>query len=114
VVRGQDRNRNHSADAALRAKPGRFFGEFFQHLTALVRVRQKAGDGIGQQCSAEREFHFAMAVGEKAEVSNALEARRQRMNEKSPDELVGGNCHDLLFALVPVVFPLEGDLAALV
>jgi len=94
----------------VRAKPRWLFGDFFQHLTALGRFRQKAGDGIGQQRSAEREFHFAMAAGKKTEVADALEARWQRMNEKAPDELAGGNCHDLLFALVPVVFPLEiGD-----
>jgi hypothetical protein len=67
-----------------------------------------------QQVPAEREFHFAVAAGKKAEMANALEARRQGMNEKAPDELVGGNGQDLLFAILPVVLPLERDLSVLV
>jgi len=31
--------------------------------------------------------------------------------EEPPDELLGGNGHDLLLLPVPIVFPLEGDLA---
>ena len=42
-----------------------------QQLTAFVGRRQKVDDGVRQQFS-EREFELAMAVGQEAEVRDAL------------------------------------------
>ena len=66
--------------------------------------------------AAERQFGCPVAVGKKAEVTDALETGRHRMNEKTPDELVGVNRHGLrvLFVFVFVILPLEGDFAVFV
>ena len=54
-----------------------------------------------------------MAVGHEAEVADALKTRWQRVDEKTPDKLIGFKCHRLrgLLVFAPVVFPLEGHLA---
>ena len=59
-----------------------------------------AGDVVG-----------ALAAGEQAIVSDAVEACRQQVHEKAADELVGGERHHLvaLGAFESVVLPLEGD-----
>src|SRR3954471_8507804 len=44
---------------------------------------------LGQSGSAEREVGGAAAVGEEAEVPDAMEAVRERVQEKAADELVG-------------------------
>ena len=51
-----------------------------------------------------------MAVGEEAEVADAVEAGRQDMKQEPAHELAGVERHDLL-APVPVVLPAEADLA---
>src|ERR1700743_2768990 len=53
-----------------------------------------------------------MPVGEQTIVPDALEASRQRVNEKAADELVRFQRHHagLLFMLMAVILPLEGDL----
>jgi hypothetical protein len=53
----------------------------------------------------------ALAAGEQATVSDAVEARRQHVHEKAADELVGGKRHRFvpLGAFDPVILPLEGD-----
>ena len=52
----------------------------------------------------------ASAFGEQAVVTDAVQAFWQHVGEEAADELVGGECHDLLpFALLgAVVLPFEG------
>src|SRR5206468_12510722 len=52
----------------------------------------------------------ASAFGEQPVVSDAVQAFWQHVGEKAADELVGGECHNLLpFALLgAVVLPFEG------
>src|ERR1019366_1488149 len=103
-----------SCRCRIAAAIDRRFGDQFQHLAAFGRLRQQLGDGSDQQFSAEVEFELAMAVGQESEVADALKAGRQSVNEKAPDELVGGEAHNLPLAFMPVILPLETNAAILV
>ena len=50
-------------------------------------------------------------VGEQSIVTNAMKAIGQDMQEKTPNELVGVQCHGLVAITLfgTIVFPLEGD-----
>ena len=75
------------------------------------------GDGIRllmrhvEQFPRPGQVFGAVAIGEEAVVSDAVEAQRQDMNEEASDELVRRECHDLLAvaSLGAGVLPLEGD-----
>jgi hypothetical protein len=94
----------------------------FSAVMAFSSWRQSAGCGSNSvtgtigSLAAERQSDCAVAVGKKAEVADALETGRQRMNEKTPDELAGVNRHDfrVLSVFVFIVLPLERDLAVFV
>ena len=43
-------------------------------------------------------------------MTDAVEVVRQGVEQKPADELVGAEGHDLRLAVVPIVFPTEGDL----
>ena len=66
-------------------------------------------DGLGQQLSAKREPACPMAVGEKAEVADAVEARGKDVQEEPAHELGWLERHDLAAALLPIVLPEEAD-----
>src|SRR4051794_13634969 len=50
-----------------------------------------------------------MAIGEEAEVADAMEAIGQGVEEEAPDELARGQTHGHDGAVAAVVFPGEGD-----
>ena len=52
-----------------------------------------------------------MAVGEEANVADAMEAVRQGVLQEAADELVGRQGHELGLAVLAVVLPGEADLA---
>src|SRR6202035_2783317 len=56
----------------------------------------------------------ARAAGEQSVVADAVEARRQDVDQESADELGGSECHDLLALATfgPIVLPSEGDAGA--
>ena len=91
------------------------FQDRIQQLPARAGLRQKSQDGNGQQLPAEFQLGFAMAVGQKAEVADALKAGRQRVYEKTSNELSGGHRHHLgvLLMFMAVIFPLKRNLAVL-
>lgn len=66
-------------------------------------------DGLGQQLSTKRESSCAMAVGEEAEVADAMEAGGQDVQEEPAHELIGVEGHHLAAALLPIVLPEEAD-----
>jgi hypothetical protein len=66
---------------------------------------------LHQQAPALGEPGGAAAVGEKAEVPDAVEAGRQDVEQEAAHELAGVEGHDLLAALVAVVLPAEADRA---
>jgi hypothetical protein len=52
-----------------------------------------------------------MAVAEKAEISDAVKSVRQHMDQEAADELLSREGHRLLAVVVPVILPVESDLA---
>ena len=50
-----------------------------------------------------------MAIGEEADVADAVEAVRHGVLKEAADEFVGGQGHDLGFAALAVVLPGEAD-----
>ena len=68
----------------------------------------------GEQFARSGDVVGARTAGEQAVVADAVEAVRQDVAQEAPDELAGGECHDLL-ALVTIgaiVLPSEGDTGA--
>ena len=64
-----------------------------------------------EELTAEGDFVAASAIGEKAIVADAVEAVRQSVQEEAADELLGIERHHFGFAILPIVFPSEPDLA---
>src|ERR1700676_2043497 len=56
----------------------------------------------------------ALAAGEQAVVADAVEARRQYVDQESADEFGSGECHDLLAIATfsAIVLPSEGHAVA--
>ena len=87
------------------------------HGTGADGTRLLAGSSGGpigawfdaEQRAAALERSSAAAVGEEAEVADADQAFGQDMDQKSAQELIGGNGHDLVLAAVGIVSPAEGD-----
>jgi hypothetical protein len=51
-----------------------------------------------------------MSIGHEAEVSNAMEAVRQGVQQEAADELVGRQLHDFYRVVVSVILPGEPDM----
>lgn len=66
-------------------------------------------DGVRQQLSTKREPGRAMAIGEEAEMADAMEAGGQDVQEESAYELGRLERHDLAVAFLAVVLPEEAD-----
>jgi hypothetical protein len=49
------------------------------------------------------------AVGEEAEMSDTDQAAGQNVKQEAAQELMSGNCHDLLLAAMGIVSPAERD-----
>src|SRR5437667_340410 len=60
-----------------------------------------------QQLTAKIQFFFSVTIAEKAIVTDPLESFRQDMNEKSPNEFLGGQGHDLSPIMVAVILPIK-------
>ena len=65
---------------------------------------------IGQKRSAQSQSGGAMSIGHEAEVTNAMEAVRQGVQQEATNELVGGQLHDLCRVVVSVILPGEPDM----
>jgi hypothetical protein len=66
---------------------------------------------LGLSGASDRGQPFrSMAIGEEAEVTNAMEAVGQGVEQEAPDELVGLQTHGLYGAVVAIVLPGEGDI----
>ena len=50
-------------------------------------------------------------MGEETEEADTDETARERVQQKAPQELLGGECHQTSFAAVDIILPAEGDLA---
>ncbi len=65
--------------------------------------RRRFGRCHAEQFTAASELTFTLAIAEKAEVSDAMEAIRQDVDEEAADELVGGQRHRAVMAVMAVV-----------
>jgi hypothetical protein len=98
---------DHAA-AAARAWPRQhagFIDRYFGRLGLFCGSRQS------EQLARVRNVFGSVAVGEQPIVSDAMEARRQHVDQEAPDELVSRQRHRLVAggALDPIVLVLEGD-----
>src|SRR3990172_4023177 len=58
-----------------------------------------------------RQVHLPVAIAEEPAVANAVEARRQHVEQEASDELVGGQCHRFLLMAIARVLPAEAHVA---
>ena len=63
--------------------------------------------------AAELKQGLGVRVGHGAEIANADEAFRQHMQEETPDELVGSECHFAFRVGVAVIPPVKPDLVVI-
>ena len=81
-----------------------------------ARCRPDAGGVLaflrGNRGAAALDLSGAMAVGEKAVVTDAVKAVRQNMQEEAADELVRLEPHDLVPASMAIILVGKGDLIA--
>ena len=66
-----------------------------------------------QQGSTERQLPGAVAIGEEADMTDAVEAIRHGVQQEPADEFVGAQRHDLGLATVAIVLPGEVDITVL-
>ena len=62
---------------------------------------------------AQDELLCAIAIGEEAEVANALESIGQHVKEEAADEFVSIERHRLVLAVMAIIFPAKRDLAVI-
>ena len=110
MVSREKADADHGALVAVRAAR-RLDGEGRPEWTAGSGIWEQIREGRGQELAALSEPELAVAVGEEAEVADALESRGESVEEKAADELLGGERHAAGFVLVfvAVVLPLERD-----
>ena len=77
------------------------------------RVRQGGGDlrlcFFGKESAARRDIFGPAAIRHESEVADAMEAVGQGMEQKTADELVRLQPHDLPGAVLTVILPAECD-----
>lgn len=81
-------------------------------LAIIGRCRSSLGFRQIEQAADQGELGAAVRGGEEAEVADAAKAARQDVQQETPDELGGGQGHDLGPLRVRVVLPAEADLSA--
>lgn len=64
-----------------------------------------------EQVEAKRQERGTLPVGEKAEVTDAHEAFGQQVQEKTAQELVHAQSHELLLVTLSRITPAKGNLA---
>src|SRR3954452_16103186 len=99
-----------TADRAGRstAVEGRLVGALGGSGRGRPVVRFGLARGLEER-AGEGELGGPMAIGEEAEVADAMEAIGQGVEEEAPDELARGQTHGHDGAVAAVVFPGEGD-----
>jgi len=98
---------HHGSDPALGAET-----ESSQKVVVVGGPRQQIRTRRGQQVATHCELIGAMAVGQEAVVTDALETRGQGVLQEEADELLGGHGHHLA-KRVTVVSPGKRDMAVL-
>ena len=93
LAAGEPFDNKHDAGACWTAQAGK-------------RGRISAGR-YSEQKAAAFERSTTSAVGKETEVPNANQAAGQNVQQEAAQELMGGNCHDLLLATVCIVSPQD-------
>ena len=109
----EERQSDENSTAALRAQLGVGAGECRQQVAAVCGLGEEMGAGRGEQLATESEFGGAVAVGQEAVIADALEAGRHHVLKEAADEFLDGDGHQLGFAGIAIIFPLERDLTVL-
>jgi hypothetical protein len=89
----------------------RLDGDWFGGLEAVDSDHRWVGCGYRDQLTAEGEFGAAVAIGEIAVITDAVEPVRQDMQEKAVDELLGSKGHHLAPGGMAAVDPAEAHAA---
>ncbi len=63
-----------------------------------------------EQFATERQFVAAAAIGQESELTEALKAAWQHVQQEAADELVSSESHRALLIAVAIIFPTKGDL----
>lgn len=73
------------------------------------------GRWLPKEHPAQSDAIPSMTVGEKAELTHAVEAGGKQVQEKPPDELVRMKAHDLLAitCIAPIILPSEGNMVVI-
>lgn len=53
---------------------------------------------------------LAVSIGHEPVVADAVESTGEHVEQESPDEVLGGERHDLLLIVISIVSPVETDL----
>jgi len=99
------------ADGALAQRPS---GQFLVEITIVgSRLWGHGGEFHSQQLAAKGELGFPVAMAQKAVVADALKTVRQDMEQEAANEFFGFQRHDFWLVVMPIIFPVEGDFAAI-
>jgi hypothetical protein len=99
------------ADGALAQ---RLSGQFLVEITIVgSRLGGHRGEFHPQQLAAKGELGFPVAMAQKAVVTDALKTVGEDMEQEAANEFFGFQGHGFLLVVMPIIFPLEGDLAVL-
>jgi hypothetical protein len=79
-------------------------------LAGLGLGRIFRGGSHAEELAAMLQLFFAIAIAQEAVIANAMESVGENVEQESPNELLGGEGHDLLLMVVAIVPPLELDL----
>lgn len=94
-------------------KSERLAGQRFVECRPVLRRRglPRICLGNAEEFAAQGKFGFALAIGRESKMPDAYEPPGQDMQQEAADELLGLESHQLLFVSLPVIFPVECDLA---
>ena len=105
---------HHGANMAVRTLSQRLSGQSFE---AVAVVGRRIGGRLNQdhpeRLPATLSLRAPMAIAEEAVVSDAVESiRRRAWIRKRRMNCLGGKGHGLLAIVIPIILPLETNLAA--
>ena len=88
-------------------------GQLFVSVSIVLLLAGDDGLGFrhGKEPTTLRQLLRTVAIAEETVIADPLKIAGWDMNEKSPDELLGADCHRLLLATATIVLPAEADFA---
>jgi hypothetical protein len=79
-------------------------------LLTIIGLTIPQNRGRRQQLAAKCNLIGAVAVGEQAVVTDAMEAVWQDVHQKAPNELTGLECHHFALAVLAIILPAKAEL----